>query len=145
MTILKDNPPAPSHAKWAESAELWKDLDDMRLLTEAMEIILLNVGLSSNSVTDTPDQRAARLMQIELKRRMSGNKSQEQTLRESLELILRNAEGLMPAYKSEKLLRDYMAVTKNPLLKNTYAIREHCRLVLDVSDDSSNTDDPDIA
>ena len=129
MTILKDNPPAPSHAKWAQSAELWKDLDDMRLLTEAMEII----------------QRAARLMQIELKRRMSGNKSQEQTFRESLELILRNAEGLMPAYKSEKLLRDYMAVTKNPLLKNTYAIREHCRLVLDVSDDSSNTDDPDIA
>ena len=142
MTILKDNPPAPSHAKWAE---LWKDLDDMRLLTEAMEIILRNVGLSGNSVTDTPDQRAARLMQIELKRRVSGNKSQEQTFRESLELILRNAEGLMPAYKSEKLLRDYMAVTKNPLLKKMYAIRERCRLVLDVSDDSSSTDDPDIA
>ena len=108
-------------------------MDDMRVLLEAMRIMLEGqVPQNGDDISqDTPQQRQARLMHIELKRRMNAGKSKEERYRAALELIAHNAEKLMPEYDDEASLVQYMNDTNNPLLKKMYAIRQYTRATLD--------------
>ena len=118
---------------WRSKSEEWKDMDDMRVLMEAITILLQGQvpQTGDNIGSDTPQQRQARLMHIELKKRLNGGKSTEQRYREALELIRHNAEKLMPEYEDEKALVKYMNGTKNPVLKKMYAIRQYCTATLE--------------
>ena len=135
MEIVQSNPELVTHEDWMKRSQGWKDLDDMRLMLEAIEIMLqLQVPKGDVVGTDNSAERGVRLMHIELKRRLNAGKTQEQIYREGLELIHGNAEKLMPEYPSEEQLLKWMKGTKNPVLKKMFSIRQYCRTVLGIKE-----------